>query len=129
MKGFFIFPVLLILLFGTPAIAHFSTGVDAFNNGDYVTAMKEWKPLAEKGMVDAQFNIGWMYHYGKGVKRNYKTAVKWYQLAAEQGHAVSQHRLALMYQNGIGITRDYKAAVKFYKKASNQGYTKAHYNL
>ena len=129
MKGFLAFPVLLFLLFGTPAIAHFATGLEAYNSGDYTTALKEWKPLAEQGMVDAQFNLGWMYNFGKGVKRSYSIAAKWYHLAADQGHADAQYNLALMYEKGLGVTRDYKAAVVLYKKAVEQGYTKAHYNL
>ena len=78
--------ILTLLSLAAPALAHYVSGWEAFNNGNYVTAMKEWKPLAERGMVDDQFNVGRMYHYGKGVTRNYKTAARWYQLAAEQGH-------------------------------------------
>ena len=84
MKGFLAFPILLLLLFSTPVNAHFATGLEAYNSGDYATAIKEWKPLAEKGMVDAQFNLAWMHYFGKGVKRSYTTAAKWFQLAAEQ---------------------------------------------
>ena len=34
--------------------------------GDYSTALKEWKPLAEQGYAQAQSNLGVMYEYGKG---------------------------------------------------------------
>ena len=96
MKGSLAFHILLLLLFGTAVNAHFATGLEAYNSGDYATAMKEWKPLAEKGMVDAQFNIAWMHYFGKGVKRSYTSAAKWFQLAADQGHADSQYHLAWM---------------------------------
>jgi TPR repeat protein len=56
------------LSLGTPAYADYLTGVDAYNSGDYVTALKEWKPLADQGNADAQFNLGWMYHTGHGWK-------------------------------------------------------------
>ena len=49
MKGFLVFPVLLILLLGTPAYADFQKGLDAADSGDYATALREWKPLAEDG--------------------------------------------------------------------------------
>jgi len=129
MKGIPAFPVLIFLLFSTPALADFAKGLDAVMRGDYATAKKQFKPLAERGMVDAQFNMGWMHDYGKGVKQSDKTAAKWYQLAAEQGHVGSQYNLALMYQKGKGVTRDYKVAINLYKKAVAQGHTKAHYNL
>jgi len=50
MKGLFILPVLLFLLFGTPAFADFQMGWDAFYSGDYATALKELKPFSEQGV-------------------------------------------------------------------------------
>src|SRR2546426_1917395 len=35
--------------FVTPAIADFDAGMAAYQRGDYVTAFREFKPLAEKG--------------------------------------------------------------------------------
>ena len=40
--------------------ADYQKGLDAFNKGDYATALREWKPLAEQGNADAQFNLGTM---------------------------------------------------------------------
>ncbi len=129
MKGFLAISALLLLLHGNPAIAHYGAGVDAYNKGDYATAFKQWEPLAKKGVADAQYNIGWMYDYGMGVKKYYKDAIKWYQLAADQGHPGSQYKLALMYQKGKGVPRDYKVAVELYEKAVKQGHVEAHYKL
>ena len=58
MKGFLAFPALLILLFGTPTFADYQKGLDAAKSGDYATALKEWRPLAKKGMAAAQYNLG-----------------------------------------------------------------------
>jgi len=44
-----VFSVLLILLLGTPAYADYAKGKEASDRGDYETALKEWKPLAEQG--------------------------------------------------------------------------------
>ena len=38
--------------FVTPAIADFDAGMAAYQRGDYVTAFREFKPLAEKGPND-----------------------------------------------------------------------------
>ena len=62
-------------------------GWDAYKNKDYATALREWKPLAERGFAPAQSLVGLMYEKGRGVPQDYKTAVKWYRLAAEQGYA------------------------------------------
>ena len=50
-------------------------GLDAAQRGDYATALKEFKPLAEQGDAIAQHNLGVMYGRGQGVTQDYKTAV------------------------------------------------------
>ena len=37
---------------------------------------------ARQGNSMARYNIGWMYHYGRGVESNIQEAVKWYELSA-----------------------------------------------
>ena len=84
----------------------FEEGFAAAQKGDFATALRLWKPLAEQGNADAQFNFGVMYANGKGVAQDYKKAVKWYTLAAEQGDASAQYHLGLMYANGKGVAQD-----------------------
>ena len=71
----------------------FNKGANAAKRGDYATAFRKWKPLAEQGDAVAQHNLGGMYRTGLGVPQNYETAVKWYRRAAEQGHAESEFNL------------------------------------
>ena len=59
-------------------------GLKAAQSGDFATALKEWKPLAEQGDAVAQYNLGLMYKNGWGVTQDYAEAVKWYRKAAEQ---------------------------------------------
>ena len=112
MKGFLAFPVLLFLLFGTPASAgffdfyYFNKGLKAYESGDYATALKEWKPLAEQGEADARHNLGLMYFNGFGVVQDYKAALKWFKLAAEQGYALAQSNQGWMYEKGLGVSQD-----------------------
>ena len=65
----------------------FQKGLDAARNGDYATALRELRPLAEQGHAIAQYNLGVMYEFGHGVAQDYAEAVKWWRLAAEQCHA------------------------------------------
>ena len=62
--------------------ADLQKGLAAAQRGDFATALREWRPLAQQGNADAQHNLGVMYEKGPGVPQNYKTAVKWYILAA-----------------------------------------------
>jgi TPR repeat protein len=101
----------------------------AYNSGDFHTAYRVYKPLAEQGNARAQFNIGMMYESGRGVPQNYAEMMKWYRKAAEQGHALAQFNLGLQYSKGQGVQRDYAEGVKWYRKAADQGDVDAMGNL
>ena len=58
-------------------------GLEALKQGDYKTAFKKCKPIAEKGNSTAQFNLGLMYDRVDGVRQNFSKAVKWYKLEAK----------------------------------------------
>ncbi len=117
---------ILFVLLGTQMSAQeIDKGYEAYNDGDYATALKEWKPLAEQGYAFAQYNLGILYEYGNGVPKDYAEAVKWYRLSAEQGYAISQYSLGLMYSNGYGVLKDKAEAVKWWRLSAEQGYAYA----
>ena len=131
MRTLIIIPVLLFSLFlGVPSYsADFNKGLTAFQSGDFATALKEWKPLAEQGHAEAQFNLGLMYDNGQGVPQDYKEAARLYRLASEQGLAEAQSNLGLMYKKGQGVPQDYKEAVRLFRLAAEQGDAEAQHNL
>jgi len=104
-------------------------GQAAYNRGDYATALKLFRPLAEQGNADAQNNLGWAYEQGSGVKRDFKEAMKWYRLAAEQRSARAEYSLGVLYYNGSGVAKNLQDAMKWYRMAAAQGDPKAQYNL
>jgi TPR repeat protein len=65
--------------------ADFQKGVAAAQSGDFATALREWKPLAEQGDAVAQKNLGHMYNKGKGVLQGYVRAHMWYNIASISG--------------------------------------------
>ena len=111
----------LLLLSSALVQAGFDEGLVAANKGDYQTAFKEWKPLAEQGDVDAQYNLAQMYRNGQGVPQNYTQAVTWYKKAAEQGHVSAQLNLGIMYGTGRGIPQNYKIAYILFNLAASNG--------
>ena len=123
MRTLIIIPVLLFsLLLGVPSYsADFNKGLTAAQSGDFATALKEWKPLAEEGNAVAQNNLGLMYENGWGVHQDYEEAVRWYQLAAEQGHSKAQGNLGVMYAFGNGVIKDYVYAHMWGNIASMNG--------
>jgi len=71
-------------------------GMAAYNRGDYVPAIRLFRPLAEKGNPKAQSVIGVMYRKGEGVARNSARAFMWFSLAAKRGDAKAKAELRKM---------------------------------
>ena len=57
----------------------------------------KYEKAAEQGNADAQFNLGFMYQDGRGLKQSDEKAVEWYEKAAKQGDADAQYYLGLLY--------------------------------
>lgn len=127
---FLLLVVLLITFAQTEVFADgLADGSTAAQKGDFQTAFKLWKPLADQGNAEAQFNLGVMYENGKGVTKDDMKAVKWYRMAAEQGDASAQINLGFMYEKGKGVAEDDIEAVKWYRMAAEQGDADAQSNL
>ena len=112
-----------------PAWAGLDEAVAALKRGDYATAFREFRPLAEQGNANAQYNLGIMYDNGQGVSQDYAGAVKWFRKAAKQGVAEAQFELGFMYDKGLGVPQDYAKALQWWRKAAERGYAKAQSKL
>ncbi len=121
--------VLTLMLKGGAVAGPFEDGLAAADRGDYATALRLLRPLAEQGNALAQYNLGVMYDQSLGVPQDYAQAVKWYRLAAEQGYALAQYNLGVSYEQSHGVPQDYAQAVKWYRLAAEQGNAGAQYNL
>jgi TPR repeat protein len=120
--------VLLVWAAAVPAVAGpFEDGADAYRTGDYATALRLWRPLADAGNANAQFRLGVMYHNGQGVPQDYAAAAAWYRKAAEQGNKWAQYLLGVMYGIGQGVPQDYVETVAWYRRAAEQGHAFARY--
>lgn len=96
--------ILVLILIAAPVNADdFQDAVDAYKQEDYKTAFEKFKPLAELGHADSQYNLGALYGDGRGVSQDYREAVKWHRLSAAQGHAGAQYNLGVMYDKGIDL--------------------------
>jgi len=125
-------PAALLLLAGLslPAAARaqdaaVKAGVEAYDRGDYAGAMRAWRPAAEKGDADAQYNVGQIYKLGRGVPVDMVEAEKWYRLAALQGHDLGEANYGMMlFENGKR-----EAAVPWLERAVGRGEPRAQYLL
>ena len=86
--------------------ADFAAGMRAYEQRDYATAVKEWRPLAEAGDAPTQFNLGLMYLDGVGVPQSSEHALEWFRRAADHGYAKAQYNLGSLYAVGRGVRKD-----------------------
>ena len=100
-------------------------GVEAWSAGQYETAVQLWKPLADKGDADAQFNLAQAYKLGRGVPLDLEKAESLYGKAAAHGHVqASDNYGLLLFQRG---QRD--AALPYITSAASRGDARAEYIL
>jgi len=65
----------------------------AYLDNDYPRAFTIAGPRAAAGDPWAQYTLGYLYYYGRGVALDRKLAKEWIQRAAEQGYAPAQEAL------------------------------------
>ena len=114
--------VVAVMLSGAAVAGPVEDATAAYKRGDYATALRLLRPLAEQGDAGAQFNIGLMYKEGNGVPQDYDEAVRWLTRAGEQGFDVAQCNLGFMYGAGEGVPEDDAKAVSWLTRAAEQGF-------
>ncbi len=88
-----VFILVLALALSAPVLAaDHKAGLEAYQRKDYATALKEWRPLAERGDAAAQVGIGSMYRFGFGVAQDYVEAVTWPRRNASRGNGSRSSR-------------------------------------
>ncbi|MBC2778110.1 SPOR domain-containing protein [Parasphingopyxis sp. GrpM-11] len=107
----------------TSVFAGVQEGVDAWRSGDYARAISEWRPLADAGDPDAQFNLGQAYKLGRGLSQDMGRARELFRLAADQGHLQAQANYGLiLFQEG-----DRQTAMPYIIAAAERGEPRAQY--
>jgi TPR repeat protein len=112
--------------FNTAAASSLDDAVDAMRSGDFAEAYCIMRPLADDGDADAQYNIGWMYMNGYGLRVNDSLALEWWQKAADQGHSDASFSIGMLYSLGDGeISKDDDKAIDNYLVAAIDGHEDA----
>ncbi len=76
-------------------------GFEAWQRGDFATALKNWRPLAIAGDSEAQYNMGQAYRLGRGVPVDMKIAEDWFRKSALQNNMQGKAAYGIvMFQNG-----------------------------
>lgn len=117
----------------------YEKGMEKYNEKEYEEAFKLFMIAAEKGYVEAQYEIGEAYYYGYGVEENKEEAVKWYKLAADNGSGYAKKKLDALniriasesYEKGMEKydKKEYEEAFKFFMIAAEKEHIDAQYKV
>ncbi len=100
----------------------YNRGVDAYERGDYASAVKFYTIASEFGHRGAQCNLGYCYQNGLGCEKNPRYGVYYYAKAAAQDSGIAELNLALCYLRGEGgLSYDYATANELLLRAESHG--------
>ena len=121
------------------------TAINSLGKNEFVLARQSFLNLANKGIAEAQMNLGMMFERGQGVPKDFKEAIRWYHLAADQGLIKAQEKkdsllskaataqinfgLGKRFESGQEVPQDYREAIRFYRLAADLGHIKAQEKL
>lgn len=75
----------VLSLSGCVNYPNFYEGITYFKAHKYREAFIRLKPVAQKGVPDAEYAVGYMYYYGEGVVEDRTQAWYWITRAARAG--------------------------------------------
>lgn len=117
----------VFLTLSLPSFAGWDEGNVAARQGDQAKAFQEYMKDAKGiGYPQMMYQVGIMYHDGRGTPRDDKQAFFWMKKAAEKGFDKAQYMLGLYYVEGVATKIDLKEALKWLNLAAQQGDPEAH---
>lgn len=129
--------VIFLLFLSPPLQADYQTGLEAYQHGNFQTAITEWQKVAESPpdttdpatRAETLYAIGMLFWLGQGVQQDTTESASWLKLAAELNHPGAQTKLGFLYSTGQGTKQSNFEALKWWQMAANQGDADAQYNL
>ncbi|MBA2711380.1 MAG: sel1 repeat family protein [Tatlockia sp.] len=106
-----IFKLILVLILTLSEAAcvyrsHLTEGINCFKIQNYREAFIHLKPEADKGQPDAQYAVGYMYYYGRGVAEDRRKACIWIKSAAAKGQPDAIRALKIIKRKSNHKKRD-----------------------
>ena len=102
---------------------------EAFDQGQYLTALDLGVKAAERGEPTAHTLVGRIYAEGLGTSKNLPLAARWYARGAELGDPEAMFAYGLMLAEGEGVEKDRVEAARFLEAAAAKRHALANYNL
>ena len=80
---------------------------------------------AKKGDRVAQYKLGFILYYGRGVDVDRAKGLRWIRESAEYGNADAQYFMGVASIAGVDVPADLSGAATWFRKAAEQGHAKA----
>lgn len=113
------------LILSSAVLADTKAGIDAWQVGDYMLAVREWQAPADAGDAEALFNLGQAHRLGKGTSQDLVKAEELFAKAAAKGHAPAADNYGLLlFHRG-----EKKKALPYLRAAADRGDARAQYLL
>jgi TPR repeat protein len=115
------------------ALAQYGIARLYYDDGDFTQALLWYQKAANQGDLDALYNLGHMYHEGKGVSKDYARANQLFLEVADRGRFEkdgsrsykAMDMLGNSYRLGETGRSDYVEAYKWYLLAAARGHPDA----
>lgn len=92
---------------------------------DYKKALEYYEMAADQDNIYAQYSLGYMYQYGKGVKKDLDEALVWYTRSADGDNIDAFNNLGVVYEEKSNSKR----AKEWYLKSAKKNNKYGMYNL
>ena len=104
-----------------PGPSILAAGLAAYAVGDFATARRDFRALADDGSAVGETMLGTLYARGQGVRRDPAAAAAYYCRAANRGYAPAQLAFARALARGDGVAVDRRAALRWTYIAAQRG--------
>lgn len=112
--------IVFITTFSYASDSYYSDAQTSYAKGDFSQAFEGFQRLSKEGDARADFQLGVMYLYGRGIKEDSAIAANYFERAAEKGNEGAILVLGRMYLEGSGVTKDIDKAIKIYENGASQ---------
>lgn len=92
-----------------------------YSSRGYELQERQYRRLAEGGVGEAQYWMGFLYERSSFPKCDIRTALDWYRKSAARNYAPAYYALAEKYQLAIGVRRDLRKAFELFERGAELG--------
>jgi TPR repeat protein len=104
-------------------------GLEFIQRNEFDSAFVYFSKSSALGNTEGTFNLGILYMFGLGTRKDESCANEYFLEAANKNHAEAQFRLGESYRQGRGVIKNFAEALKWYYASAYNGFSAAQNNL